>query len=104
MSFQQVGSTEVRYRNSVGHFLSLSAFLEPSSIGEYLFASYHTATAPPPDWTQIHCSDGSEESSDDEETSDMSSYEDESNQRILSGEDIAVRKRTWEPSHYWRLI
>ncbi|KAI9782854.1 MAG: hypothetical protein M1816_001674 [Peltula sp. TS41687] len=77
MSFRQIQPPESGEKADVEHFLTLSAFLDSSNLGEYLFACYQLRADPLPQWTRIFSYKDTEESSDEE---DLSLDENESNE------------------------
>ncbi|KZF21645.1 TPR-like protein [Xylona heveae TC161] len=73
LSFQQIESQDAERKSRVGHFLTVSAFLEPSHIGEYLFRIYRKEAEVTPPWTDIFTSgydSDEDESSNEEESSE----------------------------------
>ncbi|KAH0538196.1 hypothetical protein FGG08_005212 [Glutinoglossum americanum] len=57
LSFQQIGKNE-NERTMIGHFLTLSAFLDASNIGEDLFKSHLASTNDPTQWMKNFTSRG----------------------------------------------
>ncbi|KAI4123690.1 MAG: hypothetical protein LQ347_006052, partial [Umbilicaria vellea] len=51
LSFEQIGKNEDE-RAQIGHLLTLSAFINASNVGEYLFKSYLASAAQPPHWME----------------------------------------------------
>ncbi|KAH0534126.1 hypothetical protein FGG08_007284, partial [Glutinoglossum americanum] len=57
LSFQQIGKNEDE-KAMIGHFLTLSAFLDSTNVGEDLFKSHFTWTGKPPQWVEHFLSRG----------------------------------------------
>jgi tetratricopeptide (TPR) repeat protein len=92
MSFQQLESDNEQRKGDIAHFLTLSAFLDPTEIGEALFYHYWRCQATLPNWMQIFCikSDESEEE-----------YGEESNEeRPLNDES----RLSWNSEQFWAVI
>src|ERR1700733_3522302 len=64
MSFQQLES-DILQKENAAHFLTVSAFLDHSNIGEYLFRNHWEANAPQPEWMQLFNAADEEDSSED---------------------------------------
>ena len=53
MLFQEVDSADQKRKNYVHYFLTLSAFFEPSHIGESIFQCRHQPVYTPVEWIDI---------------------------------------------------
>jgi malate/lactate dehydrogenase len=112
MSFQQLESG-ILQKESAAHFLTVSAFLDPSNIGEYLFKNRWEANAPRPEWMQLFSAADEEDSSEDtSEKGDWGegflegalSLDTHSHQSPGDGSSILLNQGRWDSERFWDLI
>jgi tetratricopeptide (TPR) repeat protein len=112
MSFQQLES-DIPQRENAAHFLTVSAFLDPSNIGEYLFRNHWEAKAPQPEWMQLFSAADDKDSSED--SSEKGDWEDEVLESALlpdihshrspdDGASIPPKQGRWDSDRFWDLI
>ncbi|KAI9856990.1 MAG: hypothetical protein M1824_005022 [Vezdaea acicularis] len=103
MSFQQIAPDNSRRKRNMTHFLTLSAFLEASNIGEYLFRYFQMYANPIPEWIQIFRS--SYDETDHLEQPNTSSFG-----KASFGPDVYPELKTqssnqkWNSELYWDLL
>ena len=112
MSFQQLESDTLQKENAA-HFLTVSAFLDPSNIGEYLFRNHWEANAPQPEWMQLFSA------AEDEDPSEDSSEKGDRGDGVLEsallpdihshrspddGASIPPKQGRWDSDRFWDLI
>jgi tetratricopeptide (TPR) repeat protein len=112
MSFQQLESDTLKKENAA-HFLTVSAFLDPSNIGEYLFRNHWEANAPQPEWMQLFNATDEEDSSED--ASEKGDSGDGFLESALSpdthphrspgdGSSILPKQGRWDSERFWNVI
>ena len=112
MSFQQLDSDTLKKENAA-HFLTVSAFLDPSNIGEYLFRNHWEANAPQPEWMQLFNATDEEDSSED--ASEKGDSGDGFLESALSpdihphrspgdGSSILLKQGRWDSERFWNVI
>jgi Tetratricopeptide repeat len=112
MSFQQLES-DILQKENAAHFLTVSAFLDPSNIGEYLFRNHWEANAPQPEWMQLF--DAADEEDSSEDTSEKGNQRDGFLESALSpdthshrnpgdGSSILPKQGRWDSERFWNLI
>ena len=90
MSFEQLQANDERTRSDISHFLTLSAFFDPTHIDESLFRHHWEAKDPRPAWM-----DQFREADDPDSDGDASS-EDE--------DDSGRRQERWSSEQFWELV
>ena len=112
LSFQQLGSGDIRWKNSVAHFLTLSAFFAPTNITESIFRCYQQFTGSKIAWMQIftmpdevhydrHDRAESENEIEGEEKDDNEEEEDNRADSRSSGRNF---DSTWDPDRFWDVV
>ena len=97
MSFQQLGSGDESWTKNVAHFLTLSAFLAPTSIAESLFRYFQEKDGDEEEWIQIFVVIDEFEGDKDK---DEDNEDDEGNRRFSGGRS----QGTWDADRYWDVI
>ena len=112
MSFQQLES-DILQKENTAHFLTVSAFLDPSNIGEYLFRNHWEANAPQSEWMQLFNATDEEDSSED--ASEKGDSGDGFLESALSpdthphrspgdGSSILPKQGRWDSEQFWNVI
>jgi Tetratricopeptide repeat len=101
ISFQQFTCSRPQTTQEVGHFLTLSAFLDPSHIGESIFRYHWEEAAARPAWMRIFAATG-ETASDEKSSSgkDVGVEDDDADHVNLDD----LEQRAWDGERFWDLI
>jgi CRISPR/Cas system CSM-associated protein Csm2 small subunit len=115
MLFQEIDSADQQRKNYVHHFLTLSAFFEPSHIGESIFQCRHQPVYTPVEWMNIFSTTPNHIASQDPRSSNTNALEIENPENSMSDNDLANGKtgqcdqdaqyhRKWDHMRFWDLI
>jgi tetratricopeptide (TPR) repeat protein len=114
MSFQQLESDDERRKKNAAHFLTLSAFLDPSNIGESMFRNLWAAGTGRPEWMHIFSTcediDSDEErspnivDSDNGESDGLALCNHPPSQEADEGGVVLRNRVIWDTEKFWELI
>jgi hypothetical protein len=102
MSFQQFTCGGPQTTQDAGHFLTLSAYFDPSNIGESIFRYHWQEVASRPAWMRIFAATG--ETASDEECSssgDNVSVKDEDANHVNLDD---LKHCVWDGERFWNVI
>jgi hypothetical protein len=113
MLFQEVDSADQQRKNHIHHFLTLSAFFEPSNIGESIFQCRHQPVHAAVEWMDIFSDIPKHVTSQDPRFSNPKAVQVENPESSISDNDLAngktgqcddSQKRKWDHARFWDLI
>ncbi|KAI9748769.1 MAG: hypothetical protein M4579_007127 [Chaenotheca gracillima] len=94
MSFQQIQSRDPDHADHISRFLKVSAFLEPSNIGDYLFYTYHKDAEDPFPWMSIFTSLGQHPDTQSDSDADTDTAPQRPNPSLNS----------WSSESFWNVV
>jgi tetratricopeptide (TPR) repeat protein len=106
MSFQQL-LNKWNTPDSVGHFLTLAAFLGPIHLSESLFKFHWQLSEPSPDWSAMFmdsCDSDEERSSSDSEDVDSHGHVTDDLSQAVHHAGMERSKEAWDTGRFWYLI
>ena len=114
MLLQEVDSGDQQRKNYIHHFLTLSAFFEPSDIGESIFQCRHQPAHTAVEWMNIFSDIPKHVASQDLRFSNTEAVQVENPESTVSDSDLANGKtgqcdrdsqdRKWDHARFWDLI
>ncbi|RDW71025.1 hypothetical protein BP6252_07588 [Coleophoma cylindrospora] len=104
LSFERLISANQQTREYLVHFLTLSAFLNPSNIGEILFETYFDANYST-EWLQIFTRSGHTDSSNDDTSSSIVSNPGNGSPEVKTESSLETsRTPIWESESFWKVM
>jgi hypothetical protein len=116
MLFQEVDFADQQKKNYVNHFLTLSAFFEPTHIGESIYQCRHQPVYTPViEWMNIFSTTPKHIASQDQRSSNTNALEVENSESTMSDNGVAKGRtsqcdqdsqdhREWDHARFWDLI
>ena len=117
LSFQQLVSEDEPWKKDAGHFLTISAFLAPTSISESIFRNYHKFTICEAWIEMFNKTNGIQDDGDDKDEEAEEAEEDEQDEDEDEDDEDVEKKINeadsqssevdcymWDPDRFWEVI